>query len=201
MRSVGLTGSLAAGKSAVADVWRAEGVAVISADELARRVVAPGSEGLREVVEAFGSGVLRDDGSLDRDVLRERVFGDSSERRRLERILHPRIGRLREEWIRDREAEGAALVASEIPLLFETGLEDRFDEIVVVDASPEERLRRLVEVRGLDPEEAGRMMASQMDPAEKRRRADHVIVNDGTLGDLRVEARAVLERIRAGEGG
>lgn len=201
MRSVGLTGSLAAGKSEVADVWRAEGVAVISADELARRVVAPGSEGLREVVDAFGGGVLQDDGSLDRAVLRERVFDDPSERSRLEGILHPRIGRLREEWMRDREAEGAALVASEIPLLYETGLEDRFDEIVVVDASPEERLRRLVEVRGLDPEEAERMMASQMDPAEKRRRADHVIVNDGTLGDLREEARTVLERIRAGEAG
>ncbi len=196
MRSVGLTGSVAAGKSEVARAWREEGVPVVSADELAREVVEPGSPGLAEVVDAFGPDVLADDGTLDRDRLRSRVFDDPEARRRLEGILHPRIARRRGEWMREREAEGADLVAAEIPLLFEAGLEGDFDVVVVVDAPREERLRRVVEGRGVEPDEAERIMAAQMDPAAKRRRADRVIENRGSLEDLREEARRALTWIR-----
>jgi dephospho-CoA kinase len=181
---VGLTGNVASGKSTVARVWAEAGVPVVSADDLAREAVAPGSPGLEEVVAGFGRGVLRGDGTLDRDALRDRVFRDPEARERLEGILHPRIRALRGAWLRDRAAEGASLVVSEIPLLFETGLQGEVDVIVFVDAPEAERRRRLVEDRGILPGEAERIMASQGDPAEKRRLSHHVLVNDGSLEAL-----------------
>src|SRR5688500_15826037 len=177
MLSVALTGSVAAGKSEVARAWAAAGVPVVSADELARRAVEPGSAGLAEVRRAFGDAVLAADGSLDRERMRARVFADEDARRRLEAILHPRIAALREQWVRARAAEGQALVVAEIPLLFEAGLEGGFDVVVVVDAPEPTRLERLRRTRGQGEEEARRIMAAQLDAAEKRRRADHVLEN------------------------
>ena len=197
MVSVALTGSVGSGKSEVARFWANAGVPVVSADELSRQAVGPGSEGLAEVLQAFGGGVLGPDGALDRTHMRARVFQDEAARRRLESILHPRVRELRDVWIRERRAEGNSLVVSEIPLLFEVGLDSEFDVIVVVDAPTEERLRRLVHRRGLDENEARRIMAVQMDPVEKRRRADHVLVNDGSLADLRQRALALLEQLRS----
>ncbi|HKJ00858.1 MAG TPA: dephospho-CoA kinase [Longimicrobiales bacterium] len=196
MKSVALTGNVAAGKSAVAAAWARAGVPVVSADELARQAVAPGSPGLVEVHAAFGDDVLAADGSLDRGALRRRVFGDDEARKRLEAILHPRIRALRSAWMRERREAGDALVVAEIPLLFETGHEGDFDEVVLVDAPDAVRLRRLVEQRGLPDEEARRIMAAQMDPAEKRRRAHHVLTNDGTLEALEAAAWALLDEVR-----
>jgi len=193
---VGLTGNVASGKSTVARAWAKAGVPVVSADDLARDAVAPGSPGLQEVVDAFGPQVLRSDGTLDRDHLRERVFQDTEARKRLEAILHPRIRELREAWLQEQRDEGAPLVVSEIPLLFETGLEGEVHLIVFVDAPKEERRRRLVEDRGLTPEEANRIMAAQGDPGEKRRRSHHVLKNDGTLEDLEARAHSLLEELR-----
>jgi len=195
--TVGLTGSVASGKSAVARVWAEAGVPVVSADELARRVVEPGSPGLDEVVDAFGEGILAPDGSLDRGALRKRVFRDEEARRRLEAILHPRIEALRRRWLEERRREGEALVVAEIPLLFEVGLDDAFDVTVVVHAGREERLRRLVEDRGLAEDEARRMIDAQLDPEEKRRRADAVLENDGTVAELEERARRLLDRLRS----
>jgi len=198
--SVALTGSVAAGKSEVARVWAAAGVPVVSADELARRAVEPGGSGLAEVRRSFGDGVIAPDGTLDRAALRAHVFQNEAARRRLEHILHPRIAALREEWMRSRRAEGHPLVVVEIPLLFETGQEREFDVTVAVDAPVEARLRWLAEHRGVGEDEARRIMAAQLDPAEKRRRAHHAIVNDGSLEQLRARAAEVLEAIRAHAG-
>jgi dephospho-CoA kinase len=195
--NVGLTGNVASGKSTVARQWARAGIAVVSADELSRQVVAPGKPGLARVVEAFGEDVLADDGSLDRAAVRARVFSDPEERRRLEAILHPLITQRRARWLEEREAEGYRLLVSEIPLLFEVGLEGEFDRVVVVHTSAEERLRRLVEGRGLDPDEARRIMQAQGDPEEKRRQADHVLGNDGTPEELARTARALLDRLAA----
>ena len=201
MVSVALTGSVGSGKSEVARFWANAGVPVVSADELSRQAVEPGSEGLAEVLQAFGDRVLGPDGSLDRTHMRARVFQDEAARRRLESILHPRVRELRAVWIRERRAEGNPLVVSEIPLLFEVGLDSEFDVIVVVDAPLEERVRRLVRRRGLDENEVRRIMAVQMDPVEKRRWADHVLVNNGSLADLRQRALALLERLRSESAG
>jgi len=193
---VGLTGNVASGKSTVASIWAEEGIPVVSADTLARVSVEPGSEGLRDVVEAFGLKVLRPDGSLDRAQLRSLVFRDRGARERLEGLLHPRIGVLREAWVREQEAAGAPLVVLEIPLLFEAGLEDSVDEIVFVDAPDELRFSRLVDRRGLDPVEARRMMDAQLDPAQKRERSHHVLENRGTPAELAEKARELLVLLR-----
>ena len=193
---VGLTGNVASGKSTVARRWGEAGVPVVSADELARQVVEPGGEGLARVVDAFGRAVLTETGVLDRAGLRARVFADPDARARLEALLHPLIARRREAWVAARVSEGHRLVVSEIPLLFEAGLEGAVDRIVLVDAPPAERLRRLVEDRGLEPTEARRILEAQMDPELKRSRAHHVIENDGSLDQLHARADAVLADLR-----
>lgn len=198
MKSVALTGNVAAGKSAVAAAWAAAGVPVVSADDLARQAAAPGTPGLADIRAAFGDGVLAADGSLDRGALGRRVFGDDGARRQLEEILHPRIWALRSAWMDARRDAGETLVVAEIPLLFETGREGDFDVVVLVDAPEEIRLERLVEQRGLSEEEARRVMAAQMDAGEKRRRAHHVLSNDGTLDALVRRAGDLLGVLRAG---
>ena len=200
MLKIALTGNVAAGKSAVAEFWGASGVPVISADELARRAVAPGSPGLEEVRSAFGDSVINVDGTLDRDAVRALVFADEEARRRLEAIVHPRVWELRAKWTREQDAAGEPLAVAEIPLLFETGRHADFDVTVLVDASAPERLRRLVELRGLSEEEARSIMAAQMDPDEKRQLADFVLENDGSLEVLATRAGEVLDALRARPG-
>lgn len=197
MLSVGLTGSVASGKSTVARIWAEAGVPVVSADRLSRQAVEAGSEGLSEVVEAFGSAILAEDGTLDRAALRERVFRDEEARRRLEEILHPRIRELRESWLDEQRRSGAELVVSEIPLLFEVGLETSFDVTVVVDAPADLRLRRLMASRDLEEDEARRIMEAQMEDAVKRELADFVLRNDAGLQDLRVRALTLLDLLQA----
>ncbi|MEQ9399966.1 MAG: dephospho-CoA kinase [Longimicrobiales bacterium] len=200
MLTVGLTGNVASGKSEVARLWRAQGVPVVDADQLARDAVAPGTAGLDAVREAFGPGILAPDGSLDRAALRRVVFEDDAARARLEAIVHPRVRALRDAWSAARRAEGERLVVAEIPLLFETGVEDDVDVTVFVDAPDQERLRRMTEGRGLPEAEARAIMAAQMDPARKRRLADVVLDNSGSLEALRRRADAVLDDLRTRAG-
>jgi dephospho-CoA kinase len=199
MLSVALTGNLASGKSTVLRLWEEAGVPVVSADALSRMVVEPGTEVLAVIRRTFGEGVIAPDGSLDRAALRRSAFSDPAARDRLEAILHPRIAELRRKWLEDRAREGAPLVVAEIPLLFETGLDKDFDVTVFVDAPEAVRLGRALaeERRGLSEEEARRIMASQMDPREKRGRAGFVIDNHGSLPELRVRADAVLAELNA----
>ena len=199
MLSVGLTGGVAAGKSVVAARWADRGVPVVSADQLARDVVGPGTPGLAEVRSTFGDRVLAADGSLDRGALRALVFADDEARGRLEALLHPRIRAARERWIEARRGEGAGIVVSEIPLLFETSLQGDFDVTVLVTAPDEERVRRMVEERGLSSSEAHGILAAQMSQEEKRALADVVIDNAGTLDELHERADEVLDRFRSGE--
>jgi len=201
MTTVGLTGNVASGKSTVARLWEEAGVPVVSADELARRAVEPGSSGLNEVVDLFGGGVLAADGSLDRARVREIVFDDPTARERLEGIIHPVVWRLRDAWVEDRRSQGESLVVCEIPLLFETGREGAFDVVVFVDAPEDVRLSRMVDHRGLTPGEAKKIIDAQMDPAIKRSRADWVISNAAGLDALEVEASRVLREIREAVGG
>lgn len=197
MLKVALTGNVASGKSEVARLWTAAGVPVVRADELAREAVAPGSPGLARVVEAFGEGVLADDGSLDRGHLRSRVFRDPAERKRLEEILHPLIGSLRARWLDRLQEEGASMVVAEIPLLFEVGLEAEYDLVVLVFAPRGERLRRLVRDRGLSVEDAEGIMNAQLPGDQTMARADFVLDNGGSLEDLEIRSMALLDLLRA----
>ncbi len=192
MKVVGLTGSVAAGKSTVAEAWFRAGVPVVRADDLAAKAIAPGSRGLDRVVETFGEAVLDQSGAVDRAALRDRVFRDPEARRALEAIVHPRVRVARDEWLAEQKAAGSPLAVVEIPLLFETGAQDDFDEVVVVDADEGTRVERMVRDRGLDRDEARRISASQMAPAEKRAGADHVLENDGTTEDLLRSAALLL---------
>jgi dephospho-CoA kinase len=194
--SVGLTGNIASGKSTVTALWKEVGVPVASADELARVVVQPGSHGLSAVIEAFGEEILEDDGSLNRGALSSLVFQDKEARHRLEAIVHPRIRVLRDRWMRERIAGQEAICVSEIPLLFEVGLEGDFDATVFVDASESVRLDRLRETRGLSAERARAIMGAQMDPELKRARATYVLVNDGDLEALEDQAQMMLADLR-----
>ncbi|NLG61270.1 MAG: dephospho-CoA kinase [Candidatus Cloacimonetes bacterium] len=197
---VGLTGNIASGKSAVEAIWTSLGAHVVDADVLAREAVEPGSEGLQRVVAHFGPEVLQPDGSLDRAAMRDIVFRDEAARVTLESIVHPEVEQLRRAREDALREQGVRIVVHAIPLLFEVGMEHAFDVVVLVDAPEEERLRRLVEIRNLQEDEAQRMIAAQMPAAEKRERATLVIENDGTLADLEqraVEAWREIER-RAG---
>ena len=201
MYRVALTGNIASGKSTVAELWRRHGAALIDADVLAREAVTPGSAALERIGARFGPGVIGPDGALDRDALRSIVFADEGARCDLEAIVHPEVARLRVEREAELERAGAAVVVNVIPLLFETGMDRAFDEVVLVDAPEAQRLVRLVERRGMDEEEARRMIDAQMPAAEKRPRADTVIDNGGTLDELEANAlaawTAILERASA----
>ena len=192
MLVVGLTGNVAAGKSAVAELWRGAGVPVVSADELARAVVAPGTEALAGIAELFGPGVIREDGMLDRAAVRGIVFRDEGALRALEAIVHPEVRRLRDEWTTEQREAGAEVVVWEIPLLFETGMEGEVDVVVVVDAPAGVRRRRIVETRGLTEAEAEAVMGAQLAAGEKRRRADVVVENAGTREELAARAAEVV---------
>lgn len=196
MIRVGLTGNIASGKSSVARVWQRLGAHVIEADLLAREAVAPGSPGLRRVVEVFGPDVIDSEGRLDRAALREIVFRDPEARARLEAITHPEIARLREEEEARLAAAGVDLVVNDVPLLFEVGMEDAFDVIVLVDAPEEVRLERLVRDRGLSEAEARRMIEAQMPSDLKRPKSDIVIENTGSLQELEARAEEVWQRLR-----
>ena len=195
MLIVGLTGNVAAGKSAVADSWRQAGVPVVSADQLARTAVEPGTEALARIEELFGPGVIQADGALDRAAVRRIVFRDEDALRHLEAIVHPAVRRLRDEWTRRQREAGAGMVVWEIPLLFETGIEGEADVVVVVDAPEDARRRRVVETRGIDEGEAVAIMEAQMPAEEKRRRADVVIENAGTREELEGRAAEVLRSL------
>ena len=197
MMKVAVTGNVASGKSTLSRLWAREGVSLVQADELARAVVEPASEGLAAVVDSFGKEVLAADGSLDRSILRKLVFREPEARARLEGILHPLILARRERWMAEREGEGIRLAVAEIPLLFEVGLEGEFDVVVLVDAPYSERLRRLLEDRGLEEEEAKRMMDAQMPSEKKRVRAHFVVDNAGSKEELEIRALALLDLLRA----
>ncbi|HYT09478.1 MAG TPA: dephospho-CoA kinase [Mycobacteriales bacterium] len=194
MVQIGLTGGIAAGKSAVASRFAELGALVVDADAIAREVVEPGTPGLAAVVAEFGPRVLAADGALDRAALARVVFGDEEALARLDRIVHP--------LVRRRVAQMAAaappgtVVVQDVPLLVETGGARGYDLVVVVEAPEEVRVGRLGRDRGMDAAEARARMAAQASDAERRAVADVVLLNDGDLDGLRAEVdRVWRERV------
>ncbi len=180
---VGLTGGVASGKSAVSAILDELGAVVVDADVLAREAVAPGTDGLQEVVEAFGPEMLTDEGDLDRPAMGAIVFADAEKRRVLEAIIHPRVR------ARGAEIEASAgpddVVVHDIPLLAETGQADGFDAVIVVDVPTETQVERMVDLRGMTREDAEARVAAQATREERLAIATHVVDNTGTLEDLR----------------
>ena len=187
MLRVGLTGGIGSGKSEVARRLADHGAVLIDADVAAREVVVPGSPGLARIAGAFGDGVLRPDGSLNRERLGEIVFGDPAQRTRLNEIVHPLV----REWM--EEAERAAVhaaappgpvVVHDVPLLAESRGKAGFDTVIVVDVPPDVQLERLVSQRGMDAEQARARMEAQASREQRLAVADIVIDNSGSLDDL-----------------
>ena len=186
MLRVGLTGSIAVGKSFVAGLLAELGCHVMDADVTAREVVSPGSEGLRAVVEAFGQGVLQEDGALDRARLGAIVFSDEEQRLRLNSILHPFIIAAQDRELRRWEsADPHGIGVVDAALMIESGGYTRFDKLVVVHCRPEAQLQRLMERNNLTREEAAKRIAAQMPQEEKKRYADYLI--DTSEGFIRTE--------------
>jgi len=195
MLQLALTGNIASGKSTVAALLVDHGATLIDADGLAREAVAPGTPTLAAIVDRFGEAVLLPDGSLDRAVLRRRVFTDPVARDALNAIVHPTVGRLREARVAEARARGDAVVISDIPLLFEVGLEHAFEGVILVDAPAAVRLSRIVSDRGLAPAEAQAMIDAQWPSERKRADATWVIDNHGSRAQLEADVAALWQTL------
>jgi len=195
MRLIALTGNIASGKSAGADLLEDRGATMIDADVLAREAVLKGSPALEAIKYKWGNGILDDEGNLDRAALRHKVFADQSHLDALNEIVHPEVQRLRRKAVAAARARGDSVVVCVIPLLFERHLADDFDTIILVDAPRSVRLERIVQGRGIDEAEGMKMIAAQMPADLKRARADFVIENAGSREELENEVDRVWQSI------
>lgn len=189
MKIIGLTGGIATGKSAVANLLKKRGFQVIDADAIVHELQATGSPLLSEIVKAFGSTVLYEDGSLNRGELGKMVFGDAKARAQLETVIHPAVRAAFERQIEQSQAEVLFL---DVPLLFESGFDDMTTVNLVIRTSPEIQLERLKKRDGLKPQEAQARIESQMPMSEKVMRADFVIDNSGPLCELEEQVEKFL---------
>lgn len=183
MLRVGLSGGIGSGKSTVAQRFSELGAVVIDADQLAREVVSPGSDGLAAIVERFGDDVLDDDGALNRAALGALVFADEAARRDLEGITHPRIAERTRELVAGAPAD--AIVVHDVPLLVEKHLGPDYHLVVIVGADERTRLRRLTRARGMTEDDIAGRMAAQASDEQRRAAADVWLDNSGKAGDLR----------------
>jgi dephospho-CoA kinase len=188
---IGLTGGIASGKTAVSDMFAAQGVPVIDTDRIARDVVQPGMPALEEIRRRFGDAVIAADGSLDRSELRKLAFENEQNRKAVEAILHPRIRR--ETIARSKEAGGPYQIIV-VPLLVESPLKSFMDRIVVVDCDPQTQLQRLLSRDRENVDQARRMIAAQASREERLAIASDVIDNDGALADTRKQVEDLHRR-------
>jgi dephospho-CoA kinase len=193
---VGLTGGVATGKSTVAKMFKQYGAVVIDADELARNVVKPDTPAWRQIVKAFGKTVLNPDRTLNRRELGAVVFGSRTKRRRLERIIHPRVAREQARLTKQAARKDAhAVVIYDVPLLFEAGIDKRVDQAIVVTADRKTQIARLKQRNGLSRAEAIRRIRSQMPLKKKIQRADHVLNGTCPRPLLRRQVAQLLQNL------
>jgi dephospho-CoA kinase len=192
---VGLTGGIASGKSTVARLFRALGIGVVDADEVAREIVLPGTPGLEAVIEAFGREVLDASGALDRKALGARVFADPAKRKTLEAITHPRIFARSMELLGEHARAGGVYAMYEAALLVENQSYRMFQALVVVAAKRETQLARIAARDGLSEADAEARLDAQLPLQAKVDVADHVIWNDGDLPALELAVRDVHEAL------
>jgi len=197
MLTVGLTGSIAVGKSYVCGIMRELGLPVLDADVTAREVVAPGTPGLAAVVQAFGAEILREDGEMDRSKVASIVFRDAEKLRTLNSIIHPLVFKAQDAWLREQKVSdpnGVAVV--DAALMIESGGYKRFDKLVVVWCDPDIQLQRLMTRNGFDEETAKMRITSQMPQDEKKRFADYLIDTSQGFEDTRRQVVDLTTRLR-----
>lgn len=195
MIKIGLTGGMATGKSTVGMLLRQKGIPVISSDELAHQAMAPDGAVYHKIVSEFGPGILMADGKINRRFLGEIVFKDDVARKKLEQIVHPFVINGIRESIELYSKQGAKIVVVEVPLLFEVGLTDLFDQIWVVSSTLERQVQRIRIRDGLTEEEAKKRIAAQLPLEEKEKRADAVIKNNSGLDFLEKQVSILLEQV------
>lgn len=197
MLKVGLTGSIAVGKSFVLEILRELGCAVMDADQTARNVVKPGTKGLELITEQFGREVLKADGDLDRARLGAIVFADEGKRQLLNSIVHPLVIQAQNEWLQEREAENPQGIAViDAALMIESGGYRRFDKLIVVWCQPEIQIQRLMARNNLNREEAILRINAQMPQEEKKKFADYLIDTSNGFEDTRRQTEGVFELLK-----
>ena len=199
MLIVGLTGGVASGKTAVSRVLREEGAYIIDADQIARELVQPHKPAWNEIIRAFGKEILQEDRSVDRKELADKIFADPEQRKVLNQILHPRI---KEEIARRAREIGQtnpeAIVVIDAPLLVELGMHHNVDRLIVVTSTQTQQIERLKKRDGRSPEEALRLLSSQMPVEEKEKLADFVVRNEGSLEEMKKRAKEVFKELKRG---
>ena len=190
---VGLTGGIASGKSTVSAILAELGATIIDGDKLAREVVEPGTPGLAQVVDAFGTDILTPSGELDRPKLGRIVFDDADLRKRLESIVHPLV--FERYAALEASAPEGGLVVHDIPLLAETGRAGDFDAVIVVETPAQVQVERMLRDRGWSRADAESRIAAQATPEQRRAIATHLIVNTGTREELRARVEEVYAEL------
>lgn len=195
MYVLGLTGPSGAGKSTVAGIFARRGWAVVDADKTARAAVAPGSECLNGLAEAFGRGILRPDGSLDRKALAKAAFADEEKVKALDRLTHPYIVAMMKDELAQLESKGKEFALLDAPALYEAGADNLCDGVLAVISPRAERLERIKERDGMTPAEAERRLGAQHDDGYYTSGAQNVIVNDGTLAGLEEKTERLADKL------
>lgn len=190
---IGLTGSIASGKSAISAMFKEKGFSIIDADIVARLVVEPGATTLQEIEHVFGQEIMNLDGTLNRDALGQIIFHNPAKRKQLNDLMHPAI---RQEMLKQRDemkSKGVETIIMDIPLLFESRLQQFVEKILVVSVSEEIQLERLIKRNSLSKEEAEIRIKSQLPVSEKEKGADAVIYNNGTLEESKLQLERILK--------
>ena len=209
MLKVGLTGGIAAGKTVVGEMLTELGAHVVRADEIAHNLLRPGESVYEEVVQQFGAGILNPDKTVNRAKLAELAFGDGSAKTsriaELNKIIHPAVIQRQEAWMEEiGQREPSAIAVVEAALLLEAGVGKRFDRLIVVTCTPEQRIQRFARRLGISPEtarkEVERRMAAQLSDEEKIKAADYVIDNSGLLENTRRQVESIYAGLRAAAG-
>jgi len=196
MKVIGLSGGIATGKSTVASMLNRLGATIIDADQLAREIVQPDQEAWQDIVAAFGTGILREDKTIDREKLRKIVFNDKNARMRLESITHPRIRALAQQKIQQLVSEGTELIIYEAPLLFENQVHLWLRPVIFVGCDLAIQKERLHKRDGLDEREIQQHLEAQMPLEDKRKLADFIIENNSDLEYLQQQVRDLWKRLK-----
>lgn len=192
---IGLTGNIAAGKSRVASIFASHGWTIFYADEWARKAVTPGSKALNTLKNFFGNHIMNESENLDRNKLLHYILASEKNKKKIEDIIHPEVFRLMDLELTNAGQNGVKKAVVEIPLLFETHLENCFDKIVLVTAPREERLKRLIKRNGIDRETADKWVSLQMSQEKKISRSDFVISNNSSYKTLEYKISSLLSNL------
>lgn len=195
MIKIGLTGGIGSGKSTVAELIKDHNMPIIDADQIARDIVNPGQLALVELTDAFGPDILHPDGTLNRPKLAKLAFATPEATTTLNTITHPKIIARTAELFAQTEANGHPIAVWDMPLLIDKGYHTDMDYVIVVDTNQEERIRRLVQYRGLDEQDVRRRIAAQISDTERRQAATHIIDNNGDPTTLKPQVEAILKEL------